>query len=338
MMNKVSAKIRAGMEKCAGAAKDFFYALYVRMPSLPKKSTGGMRSKRVKDAVFFWGFAAIPLLALIFNLVFINLNSVLLAFRSYADTGEAGWSGLQNFAEVFRSYKSDPYMESSLKNSLVVYAVSVIVTAVIPIFFSYYLYKKKWGTELFKVVLFLPSVISGMATVIIFKCLTERVLPTVLNKIGVNIGLGLLSEPKTQFPTVLFYTLWMQLGGGMLVFLGAMNSVDKSVVEAGKLDGLGFVGELWHVVLPRSYTVISVGFITGIASIFTNDFGLYAFYGENASSRVSTLGYYFLVQTKRAEVTDYPFWAAWGLIASFIVIPLTFLARHVIYKYGPSED
>ena len=110
------------------------------------------------------------------------------------------------------------------------------------------------------------------------------------------------------------------------------------MVEAATLDGVGFFGELWHIVLPKSYSVISIGFITGIVSIFTNEFGLYSFYGENASSDVSTLGYYFLVETKRASDAGYPYWAAWGLIASVIVIPLTFLARYLINKLGPSED
>ncbi len=329
-------KAGKSLKRLSRSVREAAYSLYVRIPA--RKSKGNMRSKKVKDGIFYWSIAIIPLAMLAFNIVFINFNSILLAFKQYDETGTAAFAGFANFVSVFRSLRTDPYMYQSLVNSLIVYAISVVVTAVIPILFSYYLYKKLWLTGLFKVILFLPSIISSVVTVIIFKFIADRVVPSILADWGKDIGVGLLSESSTQFKTILVYTLWMQLGGGMLIQLGAMNSVDKSVVEAGRLDGLSFLGELWHIVLPKSYQVISIGFITGIVSIFTNDFGLYAFYGENASSNVSTLGYYFLVETNRATDAEYPFWAAWGLVASCIAIPLTFFARWAIYKFGPQED
>lgn len=306
------------------------------------RTKSSIKKQKLMDKLFYWGLAFIPLFMLAFTTIFINLNSIVMAFNSYDQYGQMHFVWFDNFAEVLKDYKSDPVMVSSLKNSLIVYVTAVLVQTIIPILFSYYMYKKKWGTDFFKVILFLPSIISSMATVLIFKNITDQAIPTLFpelsGKFGAPEGLGLLSITQTRFPTVLIYYLWMSLGGGMLVILGAMNAVDKSVVEAATLDGVGFFGELWHIVLPKSYPVISIGFITGIVSIFTNEFGLYSFYGENASSDVSTLGYYFLVETKRASDAGYPYWAAWGLIASVIVIPLTFLARYLINKLGPSED
>lgn len=332
MKNRVKEKI----SDCTKKLRNSVYDLSLRLPR--RKGSGSIKSKRIRDGIFYWSIAAIPLLMLAFNVIFINLNSMALAFKIYDDKGGVSFAGFSNFANVLKAYRDDPVMNRSLWNSLIVYAISVVVTSVIPILFSYYLYKKYTCTEFFKVILFLPSIISSIVTVIVFKFLADRVLPTIMSSFGKDIGIGLLSEEKTRFPTVLFYTLWMQLGGGMMIQLGAMNSVDKSVVEAGRLDGVGFMGELWHIVLPHSYQVISIGFITGIITIFTNDFGLYAFFGEGATMDVSTLGYYFLVETKRASEPQYPFWAAWGLIASMIGIPLTFLARWAIYKFGPQED
>lgn len=328
--------------KAVGFIKDALYGLSVKLYR-PKKKVVSMRGKAIKETIFFWGFAIIPLLVLALNMIFINFNSILLAFKTYNEQGVATFTGLDNVIQVFKDYFNDRTMQKALTNSLTVYVISAIVTAILPIFFSYYLYKKACGSEVFKVFLMLPSIISSVATVLVFKSITDIVLPDVLLKyFGIDIGNGLLSESKTKFGTVLFYTMYMSFGGGMLTFLGAMNSVDKSVVEAGTLDGVSFLQELWHIVLPKSYTVISIGFITGIASIFTNDFGLYAFYGYNADSTVATLGYNFVVATKRAQADSnfsiYCYWAAWGLVSSLVVIPLTFLARHIIYGYGPSED
>ena len=298
-----------------------------------RKRRFNLHSMRAKDIMFFCAIVAIPLLMLVIKEIFINFNSILLAFRTYDETGKISFAGFQNFKSVFDAYANNFTMKAALKHSLLIYAISVVVTSIIPILFSFYLFKKFWGSGVFKVILFLPNIISPIVTVIIYRFLVERVIPEMF-----ELPNGLLSDNSTTLGTILFYSLWMSFGGGMLVQLGAMNATDQSTIDAGKIDGVGFFGELWHIVLPKSYGVISIGFITGIASIFTNQFSLYAFYGENVPSHVTTLGYYFYVETNRATTAGYPYWAAWGLVASMITIPLTFLARYLIMRLGPSED
>ena len=64
------------------------------LTQIPKRKTGGgMKTAKVRDTVFFWVIAIIPLIMLVFNWVFINLNSILLAFKSYDDFGNASFSG-----------------------------------------------------------------------------------------------------------------------------------------------------------------------------------------------------------------------------------------------------
>ena len=323
--------------------KDFFYGISVKLHRPEKRKKQNLTAVARNEELFFWGLGIIPLVMFAFNMIFINLNSILLAFQQYDTEGIIHFAGFDNFVTVFNDYFHSMSMQRALGNSLKVYGITLLVTTFLPVLFYYYLYKKALGTEMFKVFLMLPSIISGIATVLVFKALTDLVLPDVLKKnFGIDIGVGLLSESETKFGTIMFYSLFMTFGGGMLTNLGAMNSVDKSVVEAGTIDGVGFLGEFWHIVLPKSYTVIFVGFMVGFVSIFTNDFGLYAFYGFNADSSVATLGYTYTVAVKRAQeagnFTVYTYWAAWGLIASAVAVPLSFLARHLIYKYGPSED
>ena len=53
---------------------------------IPKRKTGGgMKTAKVRNAIFFWSLATIPLIMLVFNWVFINFNSILLAFKTYDD-------------------------------------------------------------------------------------------------------------------------------------------------------------------------------------------------------------------------------------------------------------
>lgn len=307
-----------------------------QMPS--RKRGGGMRSAKVRHTVFFWLIATIPLIMLVFNWVFINLNSIMLTFKTYDDLGKASFSGLDNIKDVLKAYGgADPTMVQAMKNSIYVYLVSVVVTAIVPIVFSYYMFKKMWGSSFFKVILFMPSIVSSICTITIFKFLVNRVIPMLF-----DLEQGLLDNSETAFATIMFYSLWLSFGSGMLTQIGAMNATDQSTIDAGQIDGVGFFGELWHIVLPKSYGVISIGFFTGFASLFTNQLGLYAFKGEHAGANISTLGYYYYVEVQRATAADnltlYPFWAAWGLISSAISIPVTFLLRYLVMHIGPSEE
>lgn len=309
------------------------------LTQMPKrKSGGGMHTAKVRDTIFFWIIATVPLIMLVFNWVFINLNSILLAFKTYDDFGNASFSGFNNIKAVFWAYGGgDPKMVQALQNSIVVYLVSVVVTAVIPIVFSYYMFKKMWGSGFFKVILFMPNIVSSICTITIFKFLVNRVIPMLF-----GLQEGLLDDHDTAFGTIMFYSLWLSFGSGMLTQIGAMNATDQATIDAGQIDGVGFFGELWHIVLPKSYGVISIGFYTGFASLFVNQLGLYAFKGENAEASISTLGYYYYVEVQRATAADnlakYPFWAAWGLVSSAITIPVTFLLRYLVTHIGPSEE
>ena len=228
-------------------------------------------------------------------------------------------------------------MVRAMKNSILVYLVAVVVTAVIPIIFSYYMFKKMWGSSFFKVIVFMPSIVSSICTVTIFKYIVNRVIFSLF-----NMEISLLDNDNTAFGTIMFYSLWLSFGGGMLTQIGAMNATDQSTIDAGQIDGVGFFGELWHIVLPKSYGVISIGFYTGFASLFTNQLSLYAFKGDSARGRIMTLGYYYYVEVQKAtdahNFAKYPFWAAWGLISSAITIPMTFLLRYLVMRIGPSEE
>ena len=304
-----------------------------------RKVGGGMRTAKLYDSIFICLITILPMFMLAFGWIFINANSILLAFKQYDDFGNIEFAGMSNIVQVLQDYVKDPLTMLYFKNSVIVYLVTLIVTSIVPIVFSYYIFKKMWGSAFFKVVLFMPSIVSGICTVTIFKLLVDRVIPMLL---GWDLGEGLLANPDMTFGTVVFYRLWLSFGGGMLTQIGAMNATDQSTIDAGQIDGVGFFGELWHIVLPKAYGIIFIGIYTGFPSLFTNDLGLYAFMGPGAPDRVSTIGYRYTVEMQQMAgsnaMTSYPYWAAWGLVCSIICIPMTFLLRYLVEHIGPSEE
>lgn len=261
-----------------------------------------------------------------------------MSFQSY-DLNRSAFRfiGIGNFKTVFENLFSQSMYKYSLLNSLIAYGVSF---AMIPLslLFSYYMFKKFLMSGVFKVVLFLPAVVSSFVMMTVFRFFVERALPTLLNRIGIHMELGLLSTKKTQLGTIIFYTMWSGFGGSILMYLGAMNTISDSVIEAARLEGAGFFAEFFKIVLPLCYQTIVTFLVVGIAGIFTNQLGLFAFYQQFAPPRLYTFGYILYIRTLGASYAEYPELAAMGITFTFIAVPLTLAIKSLLNKFGPSVD
>ncbi len=326
---------------------DKIYDLKVLIYSKRKKKDIKEFKNRNKlmNALFYWGFLIIPLIFFVLTHFIINGNSILLAFQKMDGNGNVFFAGLENFSRVFSELKGESAPFSTFfKNSLIAYGLGLTLTP-ITITFSYYVYKKCFGSTAFKIMLFLPTIFSSVISVYIYKVLANRVLPAIMLNLFDKDVQGYVKNPDTLFAAVMFYTIWMGLGNSLLTNLAAMNTVDPSVSEASMLDGVGFFGELWHIVMPASYTVIMLGLITGVTNIFGNTLNLFAFNGFNVDWNARTVGYHIQVLTVKAadmtgleQFTEYAFLSAWGVFVTAIAVPTTFLIKHLIYKVGPSEE
>lgn len=303
------------------------------------KSYDGLQSQKKRDLVFFWAMGIVPIGLFVIRYICVNLNSILYAFQSYDNAGRLYFSGFNNISQVLNDLTNEAWFKETLFRSVKLYFFMLLFTTPIPTFAAFFLFKKFPMSGFFKTILFLPTIISGLITAINFKFLLDRVIPYVaLNYFDIDLGIGLLSNPDTRFGALLFQRLWFSIGSNLLVQIGAMNTTDKNTIDAGIIDGCSLIQEFWHIVLPACYQTIALGFVFGVGLIFTDDFGLYAFYGEGAPSDVWTLGYIFTVRTSTTSKFEYPYYSAWGALESFLIIPLTFILRFCVNRFGPSED
>lgn len=118
-----------------------------------------------------------------------------------------------------------------------------------------------------------------------------------------------------------------------------MSGISPQIIEAAQLDGAGWWHEFIHVVIPSIFPTIVVFIVTAVAAIFTNQLNLYSFYQLKAEYSDYTLGYYLYKETVGASgYTKYPYLACLGIYFSIVVIPLTFLVRYLLTKFGPSKE
>lgn len=309
-----------------------------------KKELGGFDKKRRADTIFLAIIFAFPILQFFVMYVGVNLNSILLAFQTYDQSKSAYYfSGFGNFKEVFRIFSGDSFLLSTITRGMTYYFFNTFVGMPINLFVAYLLYKRIRGAEFFRVVIFVPSLISSMAMVIMFQNFVNEGLTTafieILNYDPYDVP-RFFTDPTIAFPVMIFYNIWVGVGSGMIIYMSAMSRVPVSVIEYGRLEGISLLREFVSVVFPMIYPTVALFLVTGLPGLFMGSGPLYAFYGDHAQPEMQTLSYYLFTRIvgENSSYQQYPFASAIGLTTTLIMAPIVFTARKVLNHFDPNVE
>lgn len=305
-----------------------------------KKKTFSRQTKRL---IFYIGLISLPLFFFCLFYVYVNFNSFVLAFQKY-EYGESGYvisfAKFDNFKKAWETLTTEAYL---LKNSLILYACNLCIGLFLSIIFSYYIYKKFFLSGAFRVILFLPSIISSLVLATLFRYVANQAYPAVVLSLTGETVKGLISNLDTRFVTIIFYNIWISFGVHTLMFSNAMGGINESIVEAVQLDGANIVQEFVYITVPMIFPTITSFLVAGLAQMFMNQMDLYAFFTLDAGN-MSTVGYFLFVQTKRSNLVgvdnclSYPQLSALGLILTCFITPMVLTVKYLLEKYGPSAE
>lgn len=307
-----------------------------------KKGKIGLKS----DRLFYCLILIFPVLQFIIFYIGVNLNSFLLAFKNIELDDNYHYVitfGFEGFRKAFDLLK-DPEMAHIVEISFLSYFIKTAVSVPLGLLFSYYIAKKLFGAKFFRVILFLPSILSAIVMVTLFRYFVDNAIPAMIEDITGQEGvLSFLSmSDNIQYATIMFYNLWIGFGVSVLMYANAMSGIDPSVLEAAKIDGATAFKEFWHITMPSIFSTLSVFLIAGVAGIFTDQLNLYSFYGGDPQVANKTFGYYMYFMTNSGainnDMTKYPMLSAFGLMMTAVAVPLTFIVKRLLEKFGPSED
>ena len=309
--------------------------------------------RKLRRNLFFAGLVTLPVLQFCICYIYVNLNSFMLAFQEFS-MGENGWeitfAKFDHFSRALTILTDSTGLER-FGNSLQLFFWTTCVGLTLALLFSYYIYKKYPMSELFRVVLFLPKIMSGVIFCLLYKYITNGVLNEVLvNWFGLDkIPGGLLKNEDYALSAVLFFSVWIGFGVNVLMFSGSMSGIDESIVESAQLDGANTVQEFIFITVPMIWPTF-VSFLTiNFAGIFTDQMHLHTIYGNSTGvPGLETFGYYLYVNSTQADFTEtilstttipsLSTLAAVGLCMTAVMLPSTILLRKSLRKFGPRVD
>ena len=284
------------------------------------------------DILFYCLILIIPLTQIAIFYFGVNTQSILMAFQNFNTDKGFYWDVKANFSR-FASELKDNNFWRMVGDSFIVWICTQFAGTVFALFFSYYIYKKKTLFKFFKFILFLPSIVPALLLVLIFKYFMNKGLPPLIGTENI-----LLENPETYFWIVTAFTVWISFGSQVLIYSGAMDQIPNEILEAGKLDGITPFREFVSLIVPYILPTVSTFIIVGIATIFTNQNNLFSFYGDMVGTygNDKTIGYYLycLVSGNGVGMSNYCYASFLGLTSTLIAVPLTFIVRKILSKWG----
>lgn len=247
--------------------------------------------------------------------------------------------GFENFKNLFADGVGFSLngLKTMVKNTLLGFFIPEIITFLPSIITSYYVYKKCLFSKFFRVLLYLPTLLSVLALSIIQYYILELGIPEIAGKFGKDLD-GILSNPDTALTGLIVLQIWFGFCKGIMLYPATMSSIPDSAIESARIDGCDAWGEFWHIILPLIYPTITVMFIADLAGIARVDLGTFNMYGQYTDPKLYTIGYYLYNETLKAGIADYPHLATFGVFLTLIVVPVVLLVRYLLNKFGPSED
>ena len=275
--------------------------------------------------------------------VIVNFNSILLSFKTYENVAGSYVETIvwfKNITDTYVKMFTEDKFITCIWNSLLFYGISTLGGTLVSLSFSYYIYKKGLLGGFFKVMLYMPHIVSGMVVTVMYKYFSEKGLPIMMDQLfGIKMA-GFGENMEVQLAYVVAFNFILSFGANMLVYTGTMASISDSVIEAAQIDGVNTVQEFFYIIMPCIFKTFALFIITGMLTIFTGQGNLFNFYGTDAPQQYWTYGYYMYVHVKDAGINyvKLPPLAAMGLCLTFIAIPIIFSLRYLLNKYGPSEE
>jgi len=172
------------------------------------------------------------------------------------------WVGLSNFEEVFRN----PIFYTALKNTLIITFGSSLIYLVFGVIIAAMLAKDYLGSNVFRAIIFLPSLVIGTALAMmmgpVFGNGKYGLLNQVLNLLGLPYQ-SWLTEPGQAVWVIVAMSFWF-LGSGVIIYLAGIKGIDPSYFEAAMIDGANGLQQFYKVTIPLLTPVLLFQSIMGI--------------------------------------------------------------------------
>lgn len=222
----------------------------------PVGAAKGLSLFSIPALAWFVFFTIGPLFAM-FYISTLNWRSII---------GKSSPAGIANYQNML----SSDVFYTSLINTIIQLALMIPIMIPVAFMVGYYLTLKPRGHRVLRVILFTPGLISISATAMVFYAALgpQGLVNGVLDAVGLEgITRPWLASTQTALLSIIAIGLWQGIGFTAVLFAARLESINRDLFEAAKLDGASEWRIMWRIAFPVSLDF--VGTLTMLQFLWT---------------------------------------------------------------------
>jgi raffinose/stachyose/melibiose transport system permease protein len=164
------------------------------------------------------------------------------------------WVGLDNYRFVLETRA----FWLALRNNGLIIAVSLLIQLPLALALALVLSERFRGAVALRMLFFMPYVLAEIATGLIFSFVYDGdygLVASIWRAFGAEAP-HLLASTDTAMLAVLIVIVWKYFGFHMMIYIAALQGIDKGLIEAARIDGATGPQVLRHIVIPLLYPAI----------------------------------------------------------------------------------
>ncbi|APJ12197.1 MULTISPECIES: ABC transporter permease [Bacillus] len=311
----------------------------VTAKGVPAAALKSEKRKRLLNQLLSQKFLYLMILpGLIYFIVFkyVPMWGLIIAFQDYQPfLGILGseWVGFKHFIRLF----TEPTFFILLKNTLILFAMNVVIFFPIPILLALLLNEVRLALfkKFVQTMIYIPHFMSWVIVVSLsFVLLT--VDGGLINELIAFFGgekINFLLSQEWFRPMYILQVIWREAGWSTIIYLAAITAVDPQLYEAAKMDGAGRLRQMWHITLPAIKSVIVVLLILKIGDTLELGFE-HVYLLLNATNREVAEIFDTYVYTAGLKQGQFSYSTAVGLFKAAVGLILVMLANRLAKKFG----
>ena len=237
--------------------------------------------------------------------------------------------GREDIFVGFGNYKAlleDEVFWIALKNTMIIVVVSVPVTCAFSLWVATIISKMPVAaTSAFRCIFYLPVVTGSVAVTMVWKWMFNNYYG-IFNYLGTEMGLldkniNWLGDPKYALGCIILILLTTSVGQPIVLYVSALDNVDKSLVEAAEVDGANGTQAFWKIKWPQMMpTTLYILVITTI-----NSFQCFALIQllTSGGPKNSTMTIMYYIYYNAFKLYKYGYGNAMGVILAIIIAILS---------------
>lgn len=235
-----------------------------------KKEMRAYQWKQAKKSKACYLFLAPYAILFITFFVVPVITSLCLSFTYFNILEPPKFIGLQNYINLLLA---DDVFLTAVKNTFLLALITGPVGYIAAFLFAWFITELPRFIRAVAIVIFYAPSLSGMMFFIwayVFSGDAYGLLNGLLMDLNlIQAPITWLTNPQYMMIVVIVVSLWMSLGTGFLALVAGLQGIDKSMYEAGLIDGIkNRWQELWFITLPNMKSMLMFSAVMSITSAF----------------------------------------------------------------------